>query len=46
MNKIGVETFAGCSNLERIVIKKEMGSLDLTNSGLTEEQINNVIWEP
>lgn len=46
VNKIGVETFAGCSNLERIVIKKEMGSLDLTNSGLTEEQINNVIWEP
>ncbi len=46
VNKIGVEAFAGCSNLEKIVIKKEIGSLDLTNSGLTEEQINSIIWEP
>lgn len=46
VNKIGVEAFAECSNLEKIVIKKEIESLDLTNSGLTEEQINSVIWEP
>ena len=46
VEKIGTNVFTGCTNLEKIVKRKQKDSLDLINSGLTQEQIANIIWEP
>ena len=40
------DAFEECSNLTNITIKKAKGSLDLSNSGLTQEQIDNIVWAP
>ena len=40
------DAFEECSNLTNIIIKKAKSSLDLSNSGLTQEQIDNIVWAP
>lgn len=45
LSSVGNYTFTACTNLTNITIKQAEGSVDLSNSGLTEEQIKNIKWE-